>query len=102
MPSLRFDRNHNIFELQPLEVRRFLTTAIPDPATNTLNIGGTSGAESITVNRNTSGRLTVTGVVETFPIGNSAGQINKIVIGAAGGSDTIIISNNVRFPSTNA
>ncbi|MEO6437099.1 MAG: hypothetical protein ABIP55_15255, partial [Tepidisphaeraceae bacterium] len=99
MSPLRFDKN--IFDLEPLEVRRFLTTASVDAA-NTLQILGTGSSETITVNRNTSNRLTVTGVGTTFVIGNSAGQVNKIVIQAGGGNDTVLLTNNVRFPSGNA
>src|SRR3712207_2658168 len=91
----------NIFDLQPLEIRRLLTTASVD-ASNTLQIVGTSSGESITVTRNSSNRLTVTGVATTFAIGSSAGQVNKIFIQAGGGNDTILLTNNVRFPSNNA
>src|SRR5688572_3122877 len=91
----------NIFELQALEIRRLLTSASVD-ASNTLQILGTTSSENITVNRNSSNRLTVSGVGSTFAIGSSAGQVNKIVIQASGGSDTIVITNNVRFPSNNA
>ena len=61
MPSLRFDQN--IFELQPLEVRRFLTTAVVD-ADNTLQSSAPAGNETITVNRNAANRITVTGVAD--------------------------------------
>src|SRR5688500_18468311 len=91
----------NIFELQPLEVRRLLTPASVD-ASNTLQIIGSGSADSITVNRTSGGRLTVTGVGATFAIGNSAGQVNKIFLQAGGGSDTVLLTNNVRFPSNNA
>src|SRR5687768_15262580 len=99
MSSLRFDQN--IFELESLEVRRFLTTASV-AADNTLSILGTAANDVITVNRNTAGRLTVSGVATQFNIGSGAGQVNKILIQASGGSDTILLTNNVRFPSNNA
>ena len=95
-----FRLDQNLFELEPLEVRRFLTTASVD-GTNTLQILGTSSSETITVNRNSSNRITVTGVASTFAIGSSAGQVNKIFIQAGGGNDTVLLTNNVRFPSNN-
>jgi uncharacterized delta-60 repeat protein len=91
----------NIFELQPLEARRFPTTATVD-STNTLQILGTTSADDITLNRNSSNRLTVSGVTSTFAIGSAAGEVNKINIQASGGDDTILLTNNVRFPSNNA
>ena len=84
--------------LHLLEVRRLLTTAVVD-ATNTLQIRGTTSAETITVNRTSTGRLTVTGVSETFAIGSSSGQANKINIAADLGNDTVLISSNVKFDS---
>src|SRR5215467_5826994 len=91
----------NIFELQALEARRFLTTATVD-STNTLQILGTTSADDITINRNSSNKLTVSGVTTVFSIGSAAGQVNKINIQASGGDDTILLTNNVRFPSNNA
>ncbi|MEA2734857.1 MAG: hypothetical protein QOE14_1308, partial [Humisphaera sp.] len=99
MSSLRFDRHHNIFDLQPLEVRRFFTTAVVG-LNNTLEILGTASAETITVNRNTAGRITVSGVATQFTVGSGAGQINKILIQAAAGNDTVLLTNNVRVPAT--
>src|SRR5437762_13358153 len=87
-----------IVHLQPLEVRRLLTTAVVD-ATNTLQVLGSTSADSITVNRNSNGRLTVTGVTATFAIGSSSGQANKINIAGDLGNDTILISSNVKFDS---
>ena len=100
MPSLRFDRN--IFELQPLEIRRLLTTAAMGADGHTLEVLGTGGADSITINRNASNRITVTGVVTTFAIGGSVGQVNRILVQGSGGNDTILVTNNVRFPANNA
>jgi len=86
----------NIFELQSLEMRRFLTTATVD-STNTLQILGTASAEDITVNKGSTGKLSVSGVTATFSIGSAAGQVSKIFIQAAGGNDTILLTNNIRF-----
>jgi uncharacterized delta-60 repeat protein len=88
----------NLFELEMLEVRRFLTTASVD-GTNTLQVIGTSGADDITVNKNSSGKLSVTGVTATFTIGSAAGQVNKIVIQAGGGNDTVLVTSNVKNSS---
>ena len=58
MPSLRLDQN--IFELEPLEIRRLLTTAVIDDVDgHRLHIIGSGSADSITVNRNNAGRITV-------------------------------------------
>ena len=51
----------NIFELQPLEIRRLLTTATVD-ASHVLQVIGTGSADSITINKNSSGKITVTDV----------------------------------------
>src|SRR5512146_821570 len=85
----------NIFELQPLEIRRLLTTASVD-SNHVLQVLGTSSSESITVNKNSSGRLTVTGVTDTFAIGSSSGQANAINIQAGGGNDTVLVTSNVK------
>ena len=86
----------NIFELQPLEIRRLLTTAFLD-GDHRLHILGTNSSESITVNKLSNGRVSVSGVGTTFLPGNSAGQFNNILIEASGGNDTILITSNVRF-----
>jgi hypothetical protein len=91
----------NIFELQPLEVRRFLAVNVTTSG-NTLIIVGDNSSEFITVNRNASNKLTVTGWGPTFTIGSADGQINQISLAGQGGSDTILLTNNVRFPSNNA
>ncbi|HEV2293464.1 MAG TPA: hypothetical protein VGR35_06380 [Tepidisphaeraceae bacterium] len=90
-----------IFELQPLEVRRFLTTA-SILSGNVLRIDGSSSSEEIVVNRLSNGRVSVTGVSTTFVSGNSAGQFNKIFVNAGGGNDYIFISGNIGsgIPST--
>ena len=82
--------------LERLERRRLLTTAVVD-STNTLQVLGTTSADSITVNKNSSGKLTVTGVTATFSIGSSSGQVNKIFIQASDGNDTVVITSNVKF-----
>src|SRR6478672_12914823 len=76
----------NIFELQDLEVRRFLTlTTHAVDGTNTLQLIGTSASESVTVNK-PSTSLVVTDVTNgvtttfTFPVGSGSGQANKINI----------------------
>jgi len=86
----------NIFDLQPLEVRRFFTTAAL--SNGTLTVTGTNSAETITINRNSSARITVTGVTATF----AAGSVARIVVNAQGGSDTITITGAVgsNVPST--
>jgi uncharacterized delta-60 repeat protein len=90
----------NIFELQALEIRRFLTTASLSSSTHTLNITGTSSGETITLNQGSNGRVSITGVSTTYVPGSGSGQFNKININAAGGNDTIQINGNVAY--TNA
>ena len=69
----------SIFDLQPLEVRRFFTTA--NLSGGTLTITGTNSAETITVNKNTSNRITINGVTNTF----AAGSVARMVINAQNG-----------------
>src|SRR5258705_12295606 len=88
----------NIFELQPLEIRRLLTTAVPD-ASHVLQVIGIGGADSITINKNGSGKITVTDVVTTFTIGSGAGQINAILVQAGSGNDTVLVTSNVKDAS---
>jgi uncharacterized delta-60 repeat protein len=92
----------NIFELQDLEVRRFLTlTTHSVDGSNTLQLIGTSSSESVTVNK-PSTSLVVTDVTNgvtttfTFSVGNSAGQVNKINIQMSGGNDTVLITSSVK------
>src|SRR5829696_9067182 len=79
----------NLFELQPLEIRRFFTSAAL--SSGVLTVTGTTSAETITVNKNTSNRITVTGWATTYDIN----QVAKIVINAGAGSDTITITGAV-------
>jgi uncharacterized delta-60 repeat protein len=98
--STRASVRTGIFELQPLEVRRFLTTAVVD-ADNVLQIDGGSGADSITVTQLSSGRVTVSGVVASdgllrrFDFGSDPGFFERINIDGLAGSDTITISTTL-------
>src|SRR5687768_8930412 len=82
-----------IFELDQLEIRRFLTTA--SISSNTLNVLGSGSGETITVNKNTSNRITVTGVSTTF----DPNAFDFINISGVGGNDTITITGNVVYTS---
>lgn len=87
-----------------LEVRRLLAvTASLDNATKTLNIAGDGSANTIFVNQNNAGKVTVTnGGVQVggqFTPGSGSNQFNKINITGSGGSDNIQISNNVTYTS---
>src|SRR5262249_21352659 len=86
-----FDRN--IFELQPLEIRRLLTTASID-AGAVLHVIGTGSADTITLNQLSNGRVSITGVTTQFTPGS---QFTTILIEAGGGNDTVLISNNVTY-----
>ena len=79
----------NIFDLQPLEVRRFLTTA--SVSSGLLTINGTAGGETITVNQFNSTSVSVTGVSGSF----SRASFTRIFVNAGGGNDTILISGNL-------
>lgn len=90
-------------QMQPLEVRRMLTLATHAvDASNTLQLIGSAGGESITVNKSGSNIVVtdVTGGTTTtfvFPVGSSAGQANKINIQAGGGSDAVLVTSNVKL-----
>jgi uncharacterized delta-60 repeat protein len=86
----KFDSN--IFELQPLEIRKLLTTAAIE-AGALLHIIGTGSADTIQVNLNGSNRVTVTGVGTTF----NPASITQILIEAGGGGDTVQIFNGVNY-----
>ena len=85
--------------MQPLEIRRLLTTASVD-SSHILQILGTTGNDTITVNKNSSGKLTVTGVTATFTIGSASGQANAINIQASDGNDVVLITSNVKNGTT--
>ncbi len=89
-----FDRN--IFELQPLEIRRLLTTAQIDPGA-VLHVIGTGSADTITLNQLSNGRVSITGVGTQFTPGS---QFTTILIEAGGGNDTVSILNNVTYNSS--
>ena len=79
----------NLFDLQPLEIRRFLTTA--SISSGLLTINGTSSGETITVNQFSSTSVSVTGVSGSFTRAN----FTRIFVNAGGGNDTILISGNL-------
>ena len=92
----------NIFELQPLEIRRLLALASAqiDPGTTTLHIIGSTSADSITINKLSNGRVSVTGTASTFQPGNTnTSQFNRILIECSGGNDTVQITSNVTMPN---
>src|SRR5438067_758049 len=97
-------RNRSIFELQQLEIRRFLTTAMVD-TNHILQVVGTDSAETIQLNGVSSGtKVTVSGVfvsgtttLQQFTIGSSSGQFTKINIDAKGGNDNVSFSNNFSY-----
>jgi uncharacterized delta-60 repeat protein len=96
MNSRSRTRVSGIFELQPLEIRRFLTTA--SLSGGVLTVSGTSSAETITVNKNSSNRITISGWATTYAIGS----VTSMIINAGAGSDTITITGAVGsgIPST--
>src|SRR4051812_50121493 len=92
----------NIFELQPLEIRRLLTTATLDTATQLLTVTGTSNSDTITLSTSSTGRLQCTGINGTFPIGGGSG-VRTISGAGAGGEDTNENPPNTSYgSSTNA
>ena len=76
MKSRSRTRVSAIFELQPLEIRRFFTSAALSGGV--LTITGTTSAETITVNKDSSGRISVTGVSTLF----TGSSVTSIVINA--------------------
>ena len=91
-----------IFELQPLEIRRFLTTAVVN-ASNVLVVTGTSAADAIAVTATGTGRTVVTGVIGSdglqrrFDFGTLVGQYTRIQIDGLGGNDNLSIANPVTY-----
>src|SRR2546430_155438 len=95
----------SIFELQPLEIRRFLNSAFID-ASHVLQVSGTGGSDNITINGVSSGtKVTVTGVTDAggnliqFTIGTGSNQCNQINMNAQAGYDTVAIPNNMHYRS---
>src|SRR4051812_14940507 len=91
-------RNGSIFELQPLEIRRFLTTASVD-SNHVLNVNGTGGADNILIDTRSDGRITVSGVGSSFAAGSGSGQFNQINVHGNDGADTITIDSSVPYNS---
>src|SRR4051812_40576061 len=89
----------SIFELEPLEIRRFLTTASLNGTTHTLTITGTSGNDTITLSKQANGKVSITGVAAQFTPGGGTNQFNKIVVNAGSGNDKVQIANNFNYSS---
>jgi uncharacterized delta-60 repeat protein len=86
----------NIFDLQPLEIRRLLASG--SISGQVLNITGTNNSETITLALTSTGRVSVTGINGTFPVGGSSGM-KSINIAASGGNDTVTINTNIPYVS---
>jgi uncharacterized delta-60 repeat protein len=85
----------NIFELQPLEIRRLLNSATIDSG-GILHVVGTGSSETITLNQLSNGKVSISGVGTQFTPGS---QFTRILIEAGGGNDTVQIFNNVIYTS---
>src|SRR4051812_15356214 len=88
----KYDRAALHFGLESLETRRMLAVSA-SVSNGTLNITGTSGNDTITVNKKSNGKVAVNGN------GNFSG-FTKISINAGNGNDNITINNNVPYASS--
>src|SRR4051812_32233905 len=90
----------NIFQLQALELRRYLTAASVDSTHHLIVTGGT-GDDTITVSRasgNTDGKtIVVSGVNKTFTYGTGSGQYTQIRVDGSTGKDTITLATNIVY-----
>jgi uncharacterized delta-60 repeat protein len=69
-------------------------------SSHVLNITGTSGNDTITVNKLSNGKISVSGVSTQFQLGTSSGKFNKIFVNAGNGNDKITINNNFTYTSS--
>src|SRR5215203_4306438 len=95
----RYDRAALHFGLEGLELRRMLAVTA-SISNGTLNVTGTSGANTITLNKVSNGKVTVSGVSGQFTPGTGSGKFTKIFINAGNGNDKIQINNNVPYTSS--
>ena len=92
--------DRNIFELQPLEVRKLLASVVVD-GSHILQISSLSSPSTVVVNKISNGKIVVTingsAVGAQLSTGTAAGQFNKInIVGSAGG-DNILINGNFSY-----
>src|SRR3954447_8587323 len=88
------------FGLESLETRRMLAVSASVNSSHVLVITGTSGNDTITVNKIGNGKVTVSGVATQFSPGTSSGKFNKISINAGNGNDLVTINSNVPYVSS--
>src|SRR5438874_4447781 len=94
------DRAALHFGLEKLEARRMLAVSASVNSSHTLVITGTSGNDSIIVNKISNGKVSVSGVSTQFSPGSSSGKFNKISVNAGNGNDFVQINNNVPYNSS--
>ncbi len=95
------DRAALFFGLENLETRRMLASITASVnSSHVLNIAGTSGNDTIIVNKLSNGKVSVSGVSTQFSPGTTTGKFNKIFINAGNGNDFIQINNNVPYTSS--
>jgi uncharacterized delta-60 repeat protein len=98
--------DRNIFELQPLEIRRLLATAQID-AGSILQISGLANPTTLTVNKISNGKITVTANGVALNVLNSSGSslgtqiaptsFSRINIVGSIGADNLSISSNFSY-----
>src|SRR4051812_34449903 len=96
----KYDRAVLEFGLESLETRRMLAVSASVNSSHVLVITGTSGNDTITVNKISNGKVTVSGVSTQFSTGTSSGKFNKISVNAGNGNDKVQINNNVPYVSS--
>src|SRR5581483_1659157 len=93
------DRAALNFGLVPLETRRMLSVSASVNSSHVLVINGTSGNDTIVVNKLSNGKVSVNGGTQFSP-GSTSGKFNKISINAGNGNDFVQINNNVPYLSS--
>jgi len=92
--------DRNIFELQPLEVRKLLASVVVD-GSHILQISALSSPSTVVVNKISNGKIVVTiNGVATGPqlsLGTGTGAFNKVNIVGSGGSDNILVNGNFAY-----
>jgi len=94
--------DRNIFELQPLEIRKLLASVVVD-GSHILQISALSSPSTVVVNKISNGNIVVTiNGTATGPqlsTGTGAGQFNQVNIVGSGGNDNILINGNFNYTS---
>ena len=89
----------SVFELEQLEIRRFLNSASVS-SSHVLTINGTTGNDTITINQLSNGKVSISGISTQYTPGSGSGQFNQIFVNCGNGNDLVQINNNVTYTSS--